>query len=184
LISELSRGLQCHQCRTGDSSRLHQVDEGGDPRLLHQCYDCLTSGAECGSRPATVEDVAYGEAYDDPYLSLWHDGSMAELEIVCGICDRDICHVSGYVGGRSAWEIALGRDLESHEIRTGRSFGSDIDPQHRDLDGTQHHLRWTLVCPGRHRPPFQRVVKYERVRDAMVKAWYSGSHRLVAGVDL
>ncbi len=175
MISELSNGLQCHQCRTGDPSRLHQLDEGGDPRLLHQCHDCLAAGAECDNLRGPAEDIAA----DDPYWSLWHDASIAELRVVCGLCGRDICYFSAYIGGRSAWEIALGRDLNGPEIRTGRSFASDIDAgKHMGYD-----RRWTLICPGR-KCSFRKVVTVDRVREAMVKTWYSGSHRLVAGVDI
>jgi hypothetical protein len=114
----------------------------------------------------------------------WHNGQIVEIEVECPNCRRDLAVLSAFVslqGDGFAWEVGLGRDrYDAAAYRTipGAAQSANVSAQHEP-----ETRKFVLVCPGR-RCGYRRVVGYGRVRDAIVRTWRTGVHRIVAGVDL
>ena len=120
-----------------------------------------------------------------------------DFTVRCGRCDRSVCSFNVDIydddGGPHMSEPFLGRDWDHPDPRhagmtgRGRSLALSIDrglafKATNALESEGRQNCWILKCPGR-RCRMQQKVSWETLDRAVARAFLSGQHELVLGVD-
>jgi hypothetical protein len=138
-----------------------------------------------------LADLPDGDESDDGY----HPSQ--DFTVRCGRCGRSVCsfNVDVYdAGGTHMAEPFLGRDWDHPDPRragmTGRGRSVALSVDWGEGFKTTNSLEsmfggqncWILKCPGR-RCRMQQKVSWGTLDRAVARAFLSGQHELVLGVD-